>query len=457
MNKIIQHILAEFQDNILAIFSSSDHLTLAQIEEAITEPFKQSICQIISAYASQLDEHIHNNKAGRKKEGLVVVRTKDKRTLLTTFGEVTYHRTCYRSTKSGQYQHPVDDLLATGPYARISDQLALTLAEAAQKMSYAQSAQYAAAGQISRQSVMRALRRAQPKEAVLPEQLKKVSALHIDADEDHVALQHGKRTIVPLISVYEGMEGPESRRSCKNVFHISEYGWETADLWEKVLSELEKRYDLEGTTIYLHGDGAAWIIAGLEWLPNSQHVLDKFHKNKAIKKACAGFEAKEGKELADRLRQALNEGDSQAALMIIEAMEQEKPERAKQIEKAAGYLLKHIEAIAICQKDEEANNGGSTEPHVSHILSRRLSSRPMGWSKETLEKLAPMLAGKGSIEIKRRTKELTPIEKKAEQAARRKCQIKNSLGLPEVSAIGRLKAIAEGKKNPTYKSIAPYA
>ena len=60
MHKIIQHILAEFQDNILTIFSSSDHLTLAQIEEAITEPFKQSICQIISAYACQLDEHIHN-------------------------------------------------------------------------------------------------------------------------------------------------------------------------------------------------------------------------------------------------------------------------------------------------------------------------------------------------------------------------------------------------------------
>ncbi len=31
----------------------------------------------------------------------MVVRTMDKRTLLTTFGEVTYHRTYYRSTKSG--------------------------------------------------------------------------------------------------------------------------------------------------------------------------------------------------------------------------------------------------------------------------------------------------------------------------------------------------------------------
>ncbi len=29
-----------------------------------------------------------------------------------------------------------------------------------------------------------------------------VKILHIDADEDHVALQDGKRGIVPLISIY---------------------------------------------------------------------------------------------------------------------------------------------------------------------------------------------------------------------------------------------------------------
>jgi hypothetical protein len=32
----------------------------------------------------------------------------------------------------------------------------------------------------------------------------KVPVIHIDADEDHVALQEGKNTIVPLITIYEG-------------------------------------------------------------------------------------------------------------------------------------------------------------------------------------------------------------------------------------------------------------
>jgi len=47
---------------------------------------------------------------------------------------------------------------------------------------------------------------------------------------------------------------------------------------------------------------------------------------------------------------------------------------------------------SICAMDTGANNGGCTEPHVSHGLSSRLSSRPMAWSKTTLQKLAPVLA-----------------------------------------------------------------
>ena len=36
--------------------------------------------------------------------------------------------------------------------------------------------------------------------------------------------------------------------------------------------------------------------------------------------------------------------------------------------------------------------GSSTESHVSHILSERMSSRPMGWSKEGMAKMAQLRA-----------------------------------------------------------------
>ena len=61
---------------------------------------------------------------------------------------------------------------------------------------------------------------------------------------------------------------------------------------------------------------------------------------------------------------------------------------ADKILESARYLSRFVKGISICKTDCRANNGGCTEPHVSHILSSRLSSRPMTWSRKTLKKLA---------------------------------------------------------------------
>ena len=41
-------------------------------------------------------------------------------------------------------------------------------------------------------------------------------------------------------------------------------------------------------------------------------------------------------------------------------------------------------------KREEGVMGSSTESHISHVLSARMSSRPMGWSKEGAGKLSEL-------------------------------------------------------------------
>ncbi|MCL2014484.1 MAG: UPF0236 family protein, partial [Oscillospiraceae bacterium] len=86
---------------------------------------------------------------------------------------------------------------------------------------------------------------------------------------------------------------------------MSEYGKKTDDLWEQVLTEIETRYDLTDTKIYLHGDGANWIHTGFEWLPNAVFVLDKYHKNKAIKTMTAGLDKSDRKLFDKEIREAL--------------------------------------------------------------------------------------------------------------------------------------------------------
>ncbi len=54
------------------------------------------------------------------------------------------------------------------------------------------------------------------------------------------------------------------------------------------------------------------------------------------------------------------------------------------------YLRNNWEAITIY--NQEACGGSCTEGHVSHVLSSRLSSRPMGWSRKGLKQMAELRA-----------------------------------------------------------------
>ena len=80
------------------------------------------------------------------------------------------------------------------------------------------------------------------------------------------------------------------------------------------------------------------------------------------------------------------------------------PDRAETISQNAAYLQRFVKGISICKKDERANNGGCTEPHISHVLAARLSSRPLAWSETTLKHLAPILAA-GKLTLNRKSAE----------------------------------------------------
>ena len=118
----------------------------------------------------------------------------------------------------------------------MSSGVGLSLVNSAREMSYRRANCVVTGGLVSKQTVMRKIREAAPAaESVVR---RRVPVLHVDADEDHVKLQNGERRIVPLISVYEGIERIGSRGVCKNVFHRAEFGKKTEELWEEVLTDM---------------------------------------------------------------------------------------------------------------------------------------------------------------------------------------------------------------------------
>ena len=451
MQTIIEKILEKFKGEIEEFFTQ-DGTSIEQAEEYFVPRVSQVVAELISAYYEQIDHALLEDRQGRREAGLLVERKGDARKVLTRLGNVTYRRTYYQK-KDGTYCHPVDEIAGVAAYERVSGGVSLALVEATRELSYARSSRVVTGGAVSRQTVLNKVRQSKARKETVPR--RQVPVLHVDADEDHVRLQNGGNTIAPLISGYEGIEKQGKRGVCKNIFHISEYGKKPDELWEEFLEELERRYDLEDTRIYLHGDGAPWIRKGLEWLPNSTFVLDRYHVNKALKAAVAGIERKSGAQYKRLLYKALEEGDQDFFLSIRDSLLLRFPEHEETIQKNTDYLLQHFDAIHLWNIDPEAALGGATEPHVSHVLSARLSSRPMAWSKETLTRFLPILAaGNPAIETKPREPEEV-VQAAAETAHPTRHKPRYTLGAPDPQHVDRLPAMS-GKVTPLFNALRPF-
>ena len=395
MDRIINEIIEKLKGE-MTVFFSEGKTDIETVEKYFGKRIAEAVLEVTKAYYEKRDLELLKDKPGRKEKGLVVERRGDKRQVLTTLGVLEYQRSYYQKA-SGGYEYPIDTIAGVTAYERVSKVVGLELVEASCRMSYAKASKYVTGEQVSRQTVMNMIRFANA--ASVPAERRTVPELHIDADEDHVNLQNGKSTIVPLISVYEGIDHQGKRGACRNVFHISEYGKRPSELWEQVSEEVERRYDLTDTKIYIHGDGATWIQQGVEYFPHCQFVLDRYHKNKAIKQAVGGIVRGSGCQYEYQIRKALAEENLERLFAIKQTLLERYPEREKTIRENMDYLLRNYDSIIIANHDPSARNGGCTEPHVSHVLSERLSSRPMGWSKETLKHFVPILAvGKATFE-----------------------------------------------------------
>lgn len=444
MTNIIQQICENFIKNILSKFEDQQ-FSISEAECAFLQEAKGFTAEAMQIYVEQIDAALLQNKKDRKEAGFVVERRDDIRKLETQIGEIAFRRTYYYNEKAKEYSYLADQVVGLECHARISDGLSLSLVQAAQDMSYQKACNHLTQGRISRQTVMHKLRKSQP----VPEKpapKKRAAVLHIDADEAHITLCGGKKSIVPLISVYEGIEKQGKRNICKNVCHLSEYGKKNEELWEHFISKTEEKYELGDTKFYLHADGANWIQEGLEWLPNATFVLDKYHKNKAIKAMTAGLDNTTRKMYEKEMREALFEEDIRLCSELTASLISQLPERAEIINTNSKYLVANVKGISICKKDVEANNGGCTEPHVSHVLASRLSSRPMAWSKQTLKQMAPLLASRNEIEFIMPAKvELLPLQRKAARAASKAFRCKGSAILTHPDSIGNIPTIQNGK------------
>lgn len=446
MREIITNTAEKLKKEFMEFFMTQE-ISVDNAEAKLIEMVHAEICSMMASIYELIDEDLYQDKEMRKASGMKTERRGDIRRILSRFGEISYRRTYYQCA-DGTRIYPVDEMAGIEKRQRITTGVSEALVRKAIDFSYDKSRKMVTNGAVSKQTVMNKIRASEVPKTEEKKLKPHVEVLHIDADEDHVSMQSGSTAQVPVICAYEGIQRLGKRGVCVNKKAYSEYGMKTPEFWEEVWDDIWKRYELTGTKIILHGDGAAWIKQGLEYIPGSEYVLDPYHKNKAIKQLYAGIKEEERERSERTLREAMSQGDDEVFEAVIESV-LSRNDIKKTNEDAGEYLLRNYEGIRRYYVDEDARKGGATEPHVSHILSARLSSRPMGWSEETLKSFVPILAAREC----RIRKELP--EKRAEEEIGKvveRCRGRRSAGLPDPDRAVLLQADLE-RESPLYKML----
>lgn len=154
---------------------------------------------------------------------------------------------------------------------------------------------------------------------------------------------------------------------------------------------IEKEYQTESIEkIYLQSDSGGWMKKGLEVL-GAEAVLDGFHLSEYIRRMvrlCVKTEEDRQDE-----RKSLEEWIAEGKRKELERWVEEKgaelgEQERKKLQEDWRYLKNNWKGIRRRVNGSDGVTGSSTEGHVSHVLSARMSSRPMGWSREGANRLS---------------------------------------------------------------------
>ncbi len=433
----IQHFQQDGTKRLIKIFENygKDFSKLAEMVYGVTEEVTKLGCSMIAEEWESYDELLRQRKDLRK--GWHIVR-KDETMITTSLGDVTYSRTLFKNTKTGVSCYLLDKLIGMEPHTRMTEDAVARILEEAVDSTYRKGGANASiSGSVmSKETVMNKLHVLEFPKTLHQGEKRKVETLYIDADEDHVSLQYLEKkgdikkprnnTVMPRLAyVYEGIDTEDTGRP--KLVNAKYFGgvYEGSDgvkaFWTEVLDYIESAYDTEKIKhIYINGDGAGWIKAGVSVMPKSKFVLDKYHMHKYIIAATSHLldSAEDARsEIYRAIHKTGKKACEEAFDKIIAVTEAETKKKA--VETSKGYILSNWTGIQLSMKTKDKNIECSAEGHVSHIYADRMSSRPLGWSRTGCAKMAKLRVyqknGGNMLELVRYQKKELPVAAGAEE------------------------------------------
>jgi hypothetical protein len=391
-----------------------------------------------------------------------VVEAHIRKQLVTSLGTVVFTKTLFTNKETGTSEFLLDRILGMEKHERMTEDAVAKMLEEAVETSYRRGGEACSLkSEVSKQTVKNKLHRLEfPQNKEQVEKKKEVEYLYIDADEDHVSLQfrekkgdlaenenHQKNNslITKLVYVYEGIEkeSPKSKRHrLVNPYYFCRVntGEGNVRFWDEIYEYLDRHYELDKVKrIYINSDGGTWIKAGMKRIAGITHVLDEFHLEKHLTKLTSHMKDSQA-DAMDELRETIRSKGKAEFIEIVDRLEDCLADGTgqKRLAESKEYILSNWQVAKLRLKHKDGVVGSSTEGHVSHVLSSRMSSRPMGWSVLGADKMAQLRAyernGGDMLELVRYQKKELPKAAGAEKEIITTRQLLNS----EINRHGQL-------------------
>ena len=356
--------------------------------------------------------------------------------LTTSIGDVIFTKTLFVNKETGKREYLLDRILELDKHERMTEDAVTKMLIESVQTSYRRGGEECSElSGVSKQTVKNKLHKLEfPQMGEEVPEKKAVDYLYIEADEDHVSLQFREQKgdlkangsphknnclITKLVYVHEGIENesPKSKRhKLVNPYYFcrvcSEKGNEK--FWDEVYEYIAKRYDLSKVKkIYVSGDGGGWIKAGMKRIAGMTYVLDEFHLEKYLTKLTSHM-LDSRNDAKDELRRIIRKEKKEDFKKKVEELKGYLKDDTglKRMNDAEEYILSNWTAARVRMLHKSGVKGCSAEGHVSHILSARMSSRPMGWSIKGASVMAQLRAyylnGGNMLELVRYQKKELP-------------------------------------------------
>ena len=201
------------------------------LEKAVKTSTEAFAADYLGKILADMDEKICESSW---REGRYNIQRKDTRKLISSVGDISFSCTYFQRVSDGGYTHLLEDMIGLSKNERFTEEAETVMLTEALKTSYQEAARALPSKQkITKTTVMNKVHQlAEEVPYEGPAEKRKVDYLFIEADEDHIAEQHGdakgstdnKSFISKLVYFYEckqGVEGSASRKELVNKFYFS--------------------------------------------------------------------------------------------------------------------------------------------------------------------------------------------------------------------------------------------